>query len=83
MIIILSKVHLHYWIRWLFRCGEPCELFLLELRSYFLERKGMLLYRLQSHSNFYLPLILFSFKYLIFGKYLSSHALGVNALHIS
>ena len=40
----------------------------------------MLLYRLQSHSNFYLHLIVFSLKYLIFGKYLSSHALGVNAL---
>ena len=40
----------------------------------------MLLYRLQSHSNFYLHLIVFSLKYLIFGNYLSSHALGVNAL---
>ena len=45
-----------------------------------MERRGMLLYRLQSHSNFYLHLIVFSLKYLIFGKYLSSHALGVNAL---
>ena len=40
----------------------------------------MLWYRLQFHSNFYLHLIVFSLKYLIFGKYLSSHALGVNAL---
>ena len=39
----------------------------------------MLLYRLQSHSNFYLHLIVFSLKYLIFGNYLSSHALGVKA----
>ena len=45
-----------------------------------MERRGMLLYRLQSHSNFYLHLIVFSLKYLIFGNYLSSHALGVNAL---
>ena len=67
-------------IRWLFRCSEPCEFFLLELTSYFLECKGMLLYRLQSHSNFYLHLKVFSLKYLIFGNHLSSHALGVNAL---
>ena len=40
----------------------------------------MLLYWLQSHSNFYLPLILFSLAYLIFGKYHSSHAPGVKAL---
>ena len=40
----------------------------------------MLLYRLQFHSNFSLPLILFSLKYLISGKYHSSHTLGVNSL---
>ena len=40
----------------------------------------MLLYRLQSHSNFSLPLIISSLEYLIFGKYHSSHTLGVNAL---
>ena len=67
-------------IRWLFWCGKPCEFLLQELRCYFLERRGMLLYRLQSHSNFYLHLIVFSLKYLIFGNYLSSHALGVKAL---
>ena len=45
-----------------------------------MERRGMLLYRLQFHSNFSLPLILFSLKYLISGKYHSSHTLGVNSL---
>ena len=40
----------------------------------------MLLYRLQFHSNFSLPLMLFSLKYLISGKYHSSHTLGVNSL---
>ena len=37
----------------------------------------MLLYQLQSHSNFSPPLIIPPLEYLIFGKYHSSHTLGV------